>query len=191
MVPNPIMDDAIRRAAREFCKQSRLITEEVSLTTVATVRDYTPSLAAGTELLTLSRVRRSATDVLIPTTVDDIASMTVSSELSRFYAVVETFPRTVRLYPTPSSVESLTCTFVVMPTITAVVVDDKLADWFLDGVVAYAKYWLLTQVGTPWANPDAAEFAYNQFETKVSEAVINKGAAMVDLPVRVQIRPFA
>jgi hypothetical protein len=191
MVPNPIMDDAIRRACREFCRQTRVLTEDVSLATIVSTSDYAPTLAAQTEIITVKLVRRSASDILDPTTVVDIANQTASSNLPRAYAMLRTYPLSLRFFPTPSTIETLTCTFVVMPTITATAVDDKLADWYLEGVTAYAKYWLLAQVGMPWANPSAAEFAYNQFEVKASEAVISEDSELVDLPVVVQMRPFA
>ena len=41
-VPNPVIDDAIRKGVREFCKLTHAIEEQVVLTTVAGQRDYAP-----------------------------------------------------------------------------------------------------------------------------------------------------
>jgi hypothetical protein len=185
------MDDAIRKGAREFCKLTHAIEVDVSVPTVAAQSDYSLTLPTGTEILTVKHVRETPSVLLTPQQLEFIEAQPASSGDSSMYTVLETLPVSLRLYPTPASVRALSARFVVMPTQTAATVDDRLLDWYVEGVTAYAKYWLMVQPAKPWSNPDSAAFSYRQFDARVADARVRRSQWRSDLPTSVQMNPFA
>jgi len=190
-VPNPVMDDAIRRACREFSKATRSITSDVSLPTVASTQDYAPALATGTELVSVVSLKRSATESLPQRTQEYIDAHDASSGDAIEFCVLETNPLSLRLRPTPDSIETLTLKVALMPLDDATTVDSRLFDWHVEGVTAYAKYLLQNQVDKPWSNPDAAKFSFRQFETQSSAVIIRRNQGYGTVPMSVEMRPFA
>ena len=200
--PRPIIDDAVRRGAREFCKESHALSLEVTIPTVAATSDYNPiALTAAlvtleVELLAVNFVRRNSSDFLDPQSVEYVNSQTANSGYPNMFAVVGTkvldnTRKTVRLYPTPSSVESLYYDIVVMPLQAAATVPDILSDKYLEGVAAYAKYWLMIQVGKPWSNPEKATACYRQFDAKVADAKVRKAQGHANIVRHIHMTPFA
>lgn len=195
--PNPVMDDAIRRGCREFCKSTHAITGDINITTVAATADYAPTLTSGTEILSLTAVFRptSATlltrEYLVPKSQDWIDRQTVSSNDARNYAILDTDPLSIRLYPTPDAIETLTTKLVLMPTPTATTVDSRLFNWYMEGVVAYAKYWLQNQPDRPWTNTEEAAESYRKFDAQVADARVRRAQKRADLDTQVEMRPFA
>ena len=190
-VPTPMLDDAIRRAAREFCKATHAITESVTITTAAATADYAPTLATGSELLVVTSIKRSATEFLTPTSLTALNALSASADTPTTYAVVETDPLTIRFYPTPIAIEALTAVLITLPTRSATVIDGRLASWYLEGVTAYAKFWLMNQTGQPWSNPAGAETAYRHFEVMTDDAIVRRSQQRTDTPSNVLMRPFA
>lgn len=190
-VPLPVMDDAIRRGAREFCKLSYAIQSDITIAMVVSTRDYAPTLSSGTEVITLLSLKRSATEFLTAKSQDYIDGLAANTGSPSVYCILETDPLSVRVFPTPTAIENLTAKFVLMPTQTATTVDSRLFDWYLEGVVAYAKYWLMKQQNKPWSNTDEAEFSYHLFETKIADTKVRRAQWHADLPLVVEMRPFA
>lgn len=201
-VPNPIMDDAIRRGCREFCKLTNALVDDVTITTAATTADYAPTLTAtDTEFLTVISLKRPASgSSTTPTdleakTQEYIDAQPATAGPPTVFCVLETYPLSLRLFPTPSTIENLTAKFSVQPKQTAqaatAVVNDRLADWYLEGIVAYAKYWLMSQPGKAWSNADDAPFEYRKFDAQVADARVRRSGFRTGLPVQVQMRPFA
>lgn len=196
-VPVPLMDDAIRRGAREFAKISYALVQDVSLPMVVSTTDYALTLTAGTELLSIVSVNRptSSTSTAIvfleAKSQADIDKQVVATGPPSLYAVLETYPLSLRFYPTPTAVETFLIKTVVMPTTTVTSVDDKLFGWYVEGVTAYAKFWLMIQPNKAWSNPDGAAFAYRQFDGRVADARIRQQRFRAELPVQVQMQPFS
>lgn len=191
MVPDPLMDDAIRRATREFATQTEAIVQDVTIAMIASTSDYVPTLTSETEVISVKSIKRSATVTLVATTQVKIDNQDTQTGPPTAYAVLETNPLSLRMFPTPTAVENLTAKFHVMPTSTATVVDDKFSVWYLEGVIAYAKYWLMSQAGHPWSSDSAAAFEYGRFHTKVSETVIKLNQGKAGISTHVEMRPFA
>jgi hypothetical protein len=190
-VPNPVMDDAIVKGAREFCKLTHALDSDVVITTVIAQSDYTLTLPTDTEIITVKKVQESPTVRLTPASLEYVESQSAASGKPTFYAVVETNPLSLRLYATPDNVYTYTAKFALMPIPTAAELDDKLLDWYSEGVTAYAKYWLMVQPNKPWSNPDTAAFAYRQFDARVADAKVRRAQWRSDLPTTVQMNPFA
>ena len=195
--PVPLLDDAIRRGAREFSKLTYALTQDVSLPMVVSTTDYALTLATGTELITIVSINRptsataTAIEFLDAKSQAEIDKQVVATGAPNMYAVLETYPLSLRFYPTPTAVETFLVKTIVMPTITVTSVDDRLYGWYLEGVTAYAKYWLMIQPNKPWSNPDAAAFAYRQFDGRATDARIRQQRFRAELPVEVQMKPFS
>jgi len=190
-VPTPVMDDAIRRGCREFCKQSRALVEDKPVVTIVSTADYAPTLTASTEVVAVMRFYRSATEDLSARLQSYIDGLAVSEGKAAEYCVLETNPLSLRLRPTPSSIETLTVKLAVMPTQTAATVDSRLFDWYVEGVTAYAKSWLMEMQDKPWSDAEGAKFARRQFDTQWSAANIRRIQGYADLEQHVEMRPLA
>lgn len=196
-VPNPMMDDAIRRAAREFCKKTQALTVEVNITLAVADNSYAPTMATGTEILAVESLRRPTSgtritpEYLVARSVDHITAQTTSTGAPTVYAATDDSPLEIVLYPTPTAIETLTAKVVFMPTKTAATLDDRLANLHLEAVTEYAKYWLQSQPDKPWSNPDAAMASNRQFESFASAAIIRRNQNITNTPTHVQMRPFA
>jgi hypothetical protein len=186
-----MIDDAIRRGCREFCKAARAIIEDKTFATVISTVDYAPTLTTDTEVIAVTRLSRSATEKLTARSQEYIDSQAASSTKPIDFCVLETNPLTLRVHPTPNSVETLTVKLATMPTQTASVVDSKLFNWHVEGVSAYARSWLLAMPDKPWSNVSDAQFARRQFDTQASTLIIRKNQGYADLESRVEMRPFA
>ena len=200
--PLPLLDDAVRRAAREFCKSSHALSIETSIDTAATTSDYDPvALSAQlvtleVELVVVNFVRRNASDFLAHQSIEYVNSQTADADYPRMFAVtgtnvIDNTRKVVRLYPTPVAVENLAVDVSVMPLQAATTIPDILSDEYFEGVLAYAKYWLMSQVGKPWSNPEKAAFSYRQFDAKVADARVRKAQGYTNIVRHVRMVPFA
>ena len=195
--PNPLIDDAVRRSAREFCRRTLAVTEDITVAMVSSTKDYSPTLTASTEIIEALRVKRPASatlttpEFLAPQRQEYVDALTTGTGKPSMFCTLETFPRSLRMYPTPTAAENLTATFALMPTTTAVVFDDRLGSWYFDGVVAYAKYYLQSVAGQSWYDPEAAVLSYRQFEARVGETKVRRSQGIVEMDTSVQMRPFA
>jgi len=196
-VPNPMMDDAIRRAAREFCKKTQALTVEVNITLAVADNSYAPTMATGTEILAVESLRRPTSqtrvtpEYLVARSVDHITAQTTATGTPTIYAVTDDSTVEIVLYPTPTAIETLTAKVVFMPTKAAATLDDRLANIYLEAVTEYAKYWLQSQPDKPWSNPDAAMASNRQFESFASAAIIRRNQTRTNTSTHVQMRPFA
>ena len=190
-VPDPVMNDAILKGAREFCKLTHAIEYDLVLTTVAAQGDYTLTLPADTEVLDVRYVKRGASDFLSPQTQDFIDAQGANSGAPSMFTVLEELPLELRVFPTPATVESLTVQLVLMPTTTAATVDDRLLAWYQEGVTTYAKYYLMTQPAKPWTNEATAAFQYRLFDARVADARVRRSQWRSGIPSSVQMNPFA
>jgi len=203
-VPDPAMDDAIRKGAREFCRLTGALEVDVPVATAVAQPDYTLVLpdyvapvdpldppVADVEIITVSFVRASPTEVLTSRTLDYIESQPAASGVSRDFAMVETDPLSIRLYPTPDAVRTLTARFTVMPTPSATDVDGKLLSWYQEGVTAYAKYYLMSQPAKPWTNVEQAAFEFRRFDNSVSDTRIRRSQGRAGIANSVVMTPFA
>ena len=80
-VPNPVMDDAIRRAAREFCKKTQALTIEVNITLAVADNSYAPTMATGTEILAVQTLRNALMSATISASTAALALMAAASLL--------------------------------------------------------------------------------------------------------------
>ncbi len=189
-VPAVMLDDAILRGAREFCKATHAIEYDGTIASVISQTDYEPTLDSNTEIVAVKQVKQGTT-YLTADSLENLEALTSNGADPTKYAVVETLPLSIRFYPSPIAVKTYNARFAVMPTINSSSVDDKLFEWYRDAIIAYAKYWLMVQPGKDWSNADQAAFEWNRFTAQCSDARIRRSQWRSDLPNQVQMNPFA
>ena len=196
-LPAPVLDHAIGRACREFVRKSHCLFYDISVPVVATVADAIPTLDTGTEILAVKSCRRiftgtgAAAAYLTPVSLDDIDGSANRSQAPYAFTLTTDLPAKIRLYPTPSGSETLIAKCVISPTQTAVVFDSRLADFYLEGVVAFAKHYLFSMPNTPWHNPQEAQFAYNQMRSIVMDVQARLTQSRIDKEAFIKLTPFA
>lgn len=190
-VPAPLMDDAIRKGAREFCKLTYCLEATVPVVTVAAQADYALTLPTDTELVAVNHVKRNTSEFLAPQYSDYIDAQTASSGLPTMFAVIEELPLELRMFPVPDRVETLTTSLALMPTPDAATFDDKLLNWYQEGITSYAKYYLMSQPAKAWSNDDKAAFEFRRFDNRVGEARIRRAQWRAGIPSSVVMKPFA
>ena len=190
-VPDPAMDDAIRKGAQEFCRLTGAIEADDVVVTQAAVSDYSPSLPSDSEVISVVYVRDSHVSALTPISQEAMEALPAAVGTPRRFALVGELPVVLRLYPTPVEVESFAAKFTVAPTHRARVLDDRLLQWYQDGVTAYAKYYLMSQPAKPWTNVEQAAFEFRRFDNRVGDARIRRAQWRAGIPNSVVMTPFA
>lgn len=188
-VPAPVLDDAVRRGCREFSRKTHAVENTSTINTAVGQQDYALPMT-DLELLEVVRVL-DATRPLDPATKESLETQADTGGSPQRYTPLETLPETLRLFPTPQDVRPITVRLAVMPSLTATTVDDRLYQWYLDGVIAYAKYWLMVQPNKPWSNASGGAFCYGQFIARADDARVRRSQARAGVPLSVQPRPIA
>lgn len=165
--PNPAIDDALRRAAIVFCKNTRCIAEDLPLMRIPAKPTLSIDSADGeldphnileveTTSGPLNPVTRTELATLYPR--EDWRTQTVGTvrELSRWFA--ET-PTTLRLVPylsiaTDDRVLRVRC--AMKPTIDATALPDLLLERYGEEIAAGALSLLHSAVNAPYAVPQLA-----------------------------------
>lgn len=187
--PSPVLDLAIVTGCREFSKATHALLLDTTITTVIAQEDYLPTLTEE-EIVSVRHVK-NGTSALTPKVREEYEAYSAASGTPTIFSVKEDDPLELSFYPTPSAAIVLSVRLVVMPTLDASTVSDKLYDWYREGVAAYAKYLLMSQVGKPWSNADQAAFNYRLFDARVADARVRRSQWRSDIPNAVQMSPFA
>lgn len=146
---------------------------------------------ATPEFFDVVRVRSAPTRHLTPALVSVLDTLPSGNGEPDRYAVTEDLPpMALQMYPTPEGVQSLDAKLVVRPTQNALVVDDRLFVRHREAIVAYAKYVLMGQAGTPWGNAEQAALEYRRFVAEVGSVNIHRAQGHVGMQNRVVMHPF-
>lgn len=171
--PNPVVDNALRIAAREFCQTTKAIREWSD-----------PVIAAGGETLLYFDLPngQELVKVIKANVNDDIDGYEVISykDLPNDWQaatpesignkVAQLDQETYRVFPTPVAGDVITLQIATKPTATATTVHDDLVDRFADAIAAGTKARLMTSAGMAWSNPALAGVFRNQFDAAMRSA---------------------
>jgi hypothetical protein len=180
-----IIDEAIRTAAIEFCRESKVVTQNAPDVSVIALQASNVVYSNDTVNLDVVGVREawwSGTKIW-PTTVEDITRReghnywpTTPGTPLEYYMDAED---TVVLYRTPEVAGTLSTRIAVAPTRTTELLPDQLMKQWREAISAGALAWLYSVEGSGWASPDnAAKYAgvYGDYLDKAkSEAARNFG----------------
>lgn len=177
--PEPLMEDAIRRACIEFCRRSEILREALSVSTV-TEQDYVTLAPVGGDVarvydvmiddVPLDRTRRA-----------DYPNDGDTGEPDFYY--VEGLD-VLRLYPVPDAVYTLDVNVVVMPGSAATEVDDILLSQHRYTIAAGARAALLSMANQPWSNPAEGEKNATLFMRQTDKARTRTAKGGTNAPLR-------
>lgn len=170
--PDPMVEMALRRSAREFCRLTRAWRRWCAcVETGVGTGVYTITLPADSQALRLERVTAGGKPVdVIPshwheadweTNPTEAAGGVTTDDLATFTSTTGTLTGTVR-----AMVD-------LMPTLSASTCDDFLAGVYLEAIVAGACRNLLATQGAPWRDLQAASVQSGIFEAETGRAGVN------------------
>ncbi|MDB5814426.1 MAG: hypothetical protein JWN23_1543 [Rhodocyclales bacterium] len=177
---------ALRRAARDFCADSKVDRVDLTpITTIAGTADYALTMPADTDLVEVLKVKRSAGDCrtpwLKPVLVDQMWDETDTGR-PLFYSVSQ--DDVLTLIPKPNAASSIIVTVALAPLMTANTIRDQLAlDW--GQVIAMgAKAMLMSMPKKLWTEPAAAQHYRYEFEAEKAKARLSGVRGKTRAPFR-------
>lgn len=167
--PDPMLDQEIRRAAREFCHRARPWLVWLSeITTVAGVRSYYAiTLPVDAEVFRIQRA--TLDDQLIDVLVYAEHEADPATVPGQWPGVVSRDRQNVILMRDPAAGQKIKLQAVLAPSPTATTLDDTLVAQFGAAIVEGAKYRLMRVPG-PLHKPKSAEEARLLFEIAIGAA---------------------
>jgi hypothetical protein len=183
--PEPMIDDAVRTAAIEFCEKTRALRERVAFNTVAD-QDYVVLAPTGGDVARLYKLMYGDRK-LDPTTRADFDEDGDTGEPREYY--IEP-PNTLRLYPVPDAIYAMVAHVAVTPDRDATTLDDTLYNNWRDEIAAGAKARLMLMKNQPWYDPDGAAIAQNAFQAAIDRAAHKRATGNVGTPLRTRLHTF-
>jgi hypothetical protein len=159
----------IIQAFREFCMDTEVWTEKVVMDAVKDQSDYNITLTndASIQRILYVKAKTSASQ-----SFDDLWAI----DVSRYY--LNDDGNTVSFYNNKELSTSVTSgvefKFALRPLDTTTSLSGDLIDRYGDGIISLATYKLMVTPGTPYFNPDLAQFHYNQYRNTRSVALREK-----------------
>lgn len=145
--PDFTIRSALIRAARKFCSETQLITEDLSLSLVDGQKGYTLTPTSGFNVVAITKVAYGDT-TLYPIDRATAYSLTGSASPTAY-----SFENTsISFLPTPDGSYSVTATVAVMPDIEATTVSDELYDVWLETILCGAREILMAIPEKEWTN---------------------------------------
>jgi hypothetical protein len=189
----PMMRQALRSSAIEFCERTNATQEVFTTGTTVDVNELDIDVPSQQRLVrVLSAQYQDKWLTLVPTQdAPNLQYEPTTGEPTHLYlAAPNTGPST--LYPTPDATEAnvLFIRASYAPTRTASQLADSLFDEWVETIAAGAISRLQSTAGTPFYSPDALMWK-STFERGVSKALVLDHRGRVRVSQRVQPRPFA
>lgn len=186
--PDLILTDAVRDACIEFCKRTRLLTEDITLDVVQgerTVELY-PDSDTAWEVL---KVWRTDGEVLTATNRQDLADSDydIDSGTPRWYYLEGDRLLVLGAYPAAS--ETLTARVTLRPKDTATRVPDVLWQDYRQPLCAGARAWVRRHYGE-WINDKQEVEDRSVFELGVHQANLRRARGGANAQLRVRAHPF-
>lgn len=166
--PDPMLDQEIRRAAREFCHRARpWLTWLSDITTSAGVRSYAIPLPADSEVFRIQKATLDDQEIDVLVYAEQVADP--ETVAGQYPGLVSRDRQNVTLLRDPAAGQKIKLQAVLAPSPTATTLDDTLVAQFSAAIVEGAKYRLMRVPG-PLHKPQSAEEARLLFEIAIGAA---------------------
>lgn len=164
----PQIADAIIDAAIEFCRETRVVTETLSVATVIGQASYALATSAGTRANRVNRVERGTVPLSKSSkpVFDANPIMRAGGTASHYYLDDDSLV----LGPVPDAVETLTLAVAVEPELGATTVPDVLYNEWRRVIASGAKATLLAQK-MPWQSLTDAQIENALFVGGITAAI--------------------
>lgn len=167
--PEPLIADAIIDAAIEFCRKTRAVTEDVTVTTVAADATYPLTTSANTRAWRVLRVERDTVPLNKSSkpVFDANVHLRAAGTASHYYLDDDT----LTLGPVPEAIETLDVSVVVEPVLGATTIPDVLYNDWRRVVASGAKAVLLAIPKTEWQSLSDATVELGLFRAGIDDAI--------------------
>jgi len=169
--PNPLVDNALRIAAREFCETTKAVREWCDpVTTAGTETPFDFDLSTGQELVKVIKAIVNDVGYEVISYKDLPNDWQAATPVDIGNKVVQLDQETYRVFPAPIAGDVIALQVATKPTATATTVADDLVNRFADAIAAGAKARLMLIAGQTWSNPALAGVFRNQFDAAMRSA---------------------
>jgi hypothetical protein len=169
--PDLLVDNMLRDAAREFCRESGAWVERLTNTGDGTAKAFTLPLPAETELVRIKRATVGGRDYRVVSSDELPEDWLEAAEAGMLRdRVIQTGLDSIRVYNTPESGASIVSYCKLAPTSTATAVGDVIYQRWGEAMAAGAKKRLLSMEGEPWFKPESAAIAKTEFWAGINDA---------------------
>lgn len=187
LCPDFIIDYALNRAVREFCRQSWVYEKTLLMDEVADQKVYDLDIGSEEEVLNVISVAR-----------DDVALKSVRAtdmnQTTDGFPQAFSFepPESLILYPTPSDNNTgiLKARAVLMPSLSSRVVPEMLDRLYRSYIVFGTLSYLQETQDDAWSNPQMAMENRRRFEVGIAEAKGQRARGFSSRGMRIKPRTF-
>lgn len=172
--PSPLMEQAIRRAATEFCfKTLWWIVKLDAVGVSAGLAQYSLSPPDSESIIAMVMdINYDGRKLLLPVTLDQLTTSYPEWESDEgdpsMYLQISTGE--LELVPVPEESAIMVATVALAPSRTTEVIDDGIYNYHFDTVVHGALWKLYEMPGKAWSDPQAALYHENLFYYGVNSA---------------------
>lgn len=165
MCPNPLIDQKIQQAHREFCRVSEAWKEKLDpIDLVEDEEHYTVSPSYDAHIVRVNKVWvRSETDV------DNGDDGILQDESQWDFTVPDTLEFVTA--PTTDVTEGLVVEVILLPYPNSTDIDSEFVNRYHEGIVGYAMWQLLRMKGKKWTDQNLAAVYRMQHEDVLASAM--------------------
>lgn len=178
--PEPMIDDAVRRAAIEFCERTDIIREKLSFNTVASQDNVVLAPSNSGDVARVYTLMYGEEE-LAKTRRTDFDEDGDKGQPLEYYIEL---PNTLRLYPVPDVIYALVAYVSVKPDRDATTVDDVLFNNWRDVIASGAKARLMMMSKQPWYDANGAAVEEAIFEAAIDKVSHRRATGGVNAPLR-------
>lgn len=170
----PLIKNAIKNAAIEFCQRTRVYRiEHPAISAVEDDGEYDWAPGAGLKVVRAEIVWYEGKQ-LDPVTPADLQALYPqwTEETGPPVYFVQEMPETLVLVPKPNAdaADAITARVSVKPSRAATSISDQLYELYLEQIAAGAKARLFAMQSKPWSNPQGAQRESGLFEDAIAQA---------------------
>lgn len=186
--PDPVIEDALKWAARDFSRFTHVWTSNSTLTLTAGTSTASITQPAGTDILAwrMLMIDEDGQPIVI---LDRPEWKRVRSDSLPRFAHISPI-NTLSFDATPESDTVIRYEIALMPDSGSVGVDDQLVNQWGDTVAAGAKYRLMTQPDRFWADVNAAQIELMEYREGMMQAKSLKMYGQANTPKKVHQNRF-
>lgn len=186
--PDPVIEDALKWAARDFSRFTHVWTSNSTLTLTAGTSTASITQPAGTDIVAwrMLMIDEDGQPIVI---LDRPEWKRVRSDSLPRFAHISPI-NTLAFDATPESNTVIRYEIALMPDSGSQIVDDQLVNQWGDVVAAGAKYRLMTQPDRFWADVNAAQIELMEYREGMMQAKSLKMYGQANTPKKVHQNRF-
>lgn len=184
--PNVTMAQAIRRAARMFCRESWYVLRMITPQVVAGKQDYTMTLPTDEEPIAVKYV--SVNNEVVYSGVPEEQDPNKGPERPRVYTF--TPPNILSLFPVPDQQYPCFALVPAQPSVGATTLPIEIQQAYHEVVGYGALAFVQEMSGNPWYSPKMAEQNYARFRNGITNAKAQAMRSWSARNLRADAAPF-